>query len=120
MPRGSTHSTTAISVASSRITKAGRSASRRSLRRFPSRATRLEEIVEPFLLQQGFIGRTPRGRRLTLKTYRHLGVNGPARTASPELPIFDDGGGRDVTTLSASEVGDIHFFDSFFWTKFVR
>lgn len=49
----------------------------------------LEEIVEPYLLQQGFIGRTPRGRVLTLRAYRHLGVQGPARTASPELPIFD-------------------------------
>ena len=51
----------------------------------------LEEIVEPFLLQQGFISRTPRGRVLTLKTYRHLGVSGPARTSTPDLPIFDDG-----------------------------
>ncbi|MFT3730131.1 MAG: Holliday junction branch migration DNA helicase RuvB [Hyphomicrobium sp.] len=51
----------------------------------------LEEIVEPYLLQQGFIGRTPRGRVLTLKAYRHLGVNGPARGAAPELPIFEDG-----------------------------
>lgn len=50
----------------------------------------LEEIVEPYLLQQGFIGRTPRGRVLTLKTYRHLGVKGPARAAAPELPIFDE------------------------------
>lgn len=52
----------------------------------------LEEIVEPYLLQQGFIGRTPRGRVLTLKAYRHLGVSGPARTATPELPIFEDDG----------------------------
>ncbi|HVX34680.1 MAG TPA: Holliday junction DNA helicase RuvB C-terminal domain-containing protein, partial [Hyphomicrobium sp.] len=51
----------------------------------------LEEIVEPYLLQQGFISRTPRGRVLTLKTYRHLGVSGPARTPTPDLPIFDDG-----------------------------
>ena len=51
----------------------------------------LEEIVEPYLLQQGFISRTPRGRVLTLKTYRHLGVSGPARSAAPELPIFDAG-----------------------------
>jgi Holliday junction DNA helicase RuvB len=51
----------------------------------------LEEIVEPYLLQQGFISRTPRGRVLTLKTYRHLGVSGPARTSTPDLPIFDDG-----------------------------
>jgi Holliday junction DNA helicase RuvB len=52
----------------------------------------LEEIVEPFLLQQGFISRTPRGRVLTLKAYRHLGVSGPARSAAPELPIFEDDG----------------------------
>jgi Holliday junction DNA helicase RuvB len=51
----------------------------------------LEEIVEPYLLQQGFIGRTPRGRVLTLKAYRHLGVGGRSRTAAPELPIFDEG-----------------------------
>jgi len=51
----------------------------------------LEEIVEPYLLQQGFIGRTPRGRVLTLKAFRHLGLSGPARGASPELPIFDEG-----------------------------
>ena len=52
----------------------------------------LEEIVEPYLLQQGFIGRTPRGRVLMLKAYRHLGLSGPARAASPELPIFDEDG----------------------------
>jgi Holliday junction DNA helicase RuvB len=51
----------------------------------------LEEIVEPYLLQQGFIGRTPRGRVVTLKAYRHLGVAGPARSAIAELPLFDDG-----------------------------
>lgn len=54
----------------------------------------LEEIVEPYLLQQGFIGRTPRGRVLTLKAYRHLGVSGPAKQAPLELPIFDDDGGE--------------------------
>jgi len=27
---------------------------------------------------------------MTLKAYRHLGVSGPSRAASPELPIFDD------------------------------
>lgn len=53
----------------------------------------LEEIVEPYLLQQGFIGRTPRGRVLTLKAYRHLGMSGPARESTPELPIF--GAGED-------------------------
>ncbi len=50
----------------------------------------LEEIVEPFLLQQGFVARTPRGRVLTLKSYRHLGLSGPARASAPELSLFDD------------------------------
>jgi len=49
----------------------------------------LEEIVEPYLLQQGFIGRTPRGRVVTMKAFRHLGLSGPARTTSPELPLED-------------------------------
>ena len=57
----------------------------------------LEEIVEPFLLQQGFVGRTPRGRVLTLKAYRHLGLSGPVRSATPELPIFEDNDGESGT-----------------------
>ena len=43
----------------------------------------LEEIVEPFLLQQGFIGRTPRGRVLTLRAYKHLGLRGPPAPPRP-------------------------------------
>jgi holliday junction DNA helicase RuvB len=50
----------------------------------------LEEIVEPYLLQQGFIGRTPRGRVLTLRAYKHLGLTGPARTSAPQIGLFDD------------------------------
>ena len=49
----------------------------------------LEEIVEPFLLQQGFISRTPRGRVLTLRAYRHLGLTGPARASTPQIGLFD-------------------------------
>ena len=50
----------------------------------------LEEIVEPYLLQLGFIGRTPRGRVLTTNAYRHLGLSGPARAAGiAQLPLFD-------------------------------
>ena len=56
----------------------------------------LEEIVEPYLLQQGFIGRTPRGRVLTLKAYRHLGMSGPARQSASQLPLFDAGPDRGV------------------------
>jgi holliday junction DNA helicase RuvB len=50
----------------------------------------LEEIVEPFLLQQGFISRTPRGRVLTLRAYKHLGLTGPARAAAPQFGLFDE------------------------------
>ncbi len=50
----------------------------------------LEEIVEPYLLQQGFIGRTPRGRVLTLRAYKHLGLTGPGRTSVPQIGLFDE------------------------------
>ena len=33
----------------------------------------IEEVYEPFLIQEGFIIRTPRGRQVTEKAYRHLG-----------------------------------------------
>jgi Holliday junction DNA helicase RuvB len=33
----------------------------------------LEEVYEPFLIQQGFLQRTPRGREVTAKAYEHLG-----------------------------------------------
>jgi Holliday junction DNA helicase RuvB len=37
----------------------------------------LEEVYEPFLIQQGFIQRTPRGREVTAKAYEHLGKSNP-------------------------------------------
>jgi Holliday junction DNA helicase RuvB len=39
----------------------------------------IEEVVEPYLVQQGFVQRTPRGRMLTELAYRHLGLPPPAR-----------------------------------------
>jgi Holliday junction DNA helicase RuvB len=33
----------------------------------------LEEVYEPFLIQEGFLHRTPRGREVTSKAYHHLG-----------------------------------------------
>ena len=33
----------------------------------------IEEVYEPFLIQQGFLMRTPRGREVTEKAYQHLG-----------------------------------------------
>jgi Holliday junction DNA helicase RuvB len=38
----------------------------------------LEEVIEPYLLQQGFVQRTPRGRMLTETAYRHLDIAVPA------------------------------------------
>jgi Holliday junction DNA helicase RuvB len=42
----------------------------------------IEEIIEPFLIQKGFIQRTPRGRLLTSHAFRHLGLAEPTRDAS--------------------------------------
>ena len=38
----------------------------------------IEDVYEPFLLQMGFLNRTPRGRTATIAAYRHLGI--PCRT----------------------------------------
>jgi len=57
----------------------------------------LEDVIEPYLLQQGYIQRTPKGRMLTAKSYAHLGLpqpvdqqtmalcltNGPAQPGRP-------------------------------------
>ncbi|HNZ24143.1 MAG TPA: Holliday junction branch migration DNA helicase RuvB [Polyangiaceae bacterium] len=37
----------------------------------------IEDVYEPFMLQQGFLGRTPRGRIATRKAYEHLGIKRP-------------------------------------------
>jgi Holliday junction DNA helicase RuvB len=37
----------------------------------------IEDVVEPYLLQQGLINRTPRGRMLSAEGYRYLGLNPP-------------------------------------------
>lgn len=45
----------------------------------------LEEVYEPFLIQEGFIKRTPRGREATHKAYEHLGKTPPMPGAGPTL-----------------------------------
>jgi holliday junction DNA helicase RuvB len=42
----------------------------------------IEEVHEPFLIMEGYIQRTPRGREVTEKAYRHLGVIPPGRTGT--------------------------------------
>ncbi|HVV03551.1 MAG TPA: Holliday junction branch migration DNA helicase RuvB [Puia sp.] len=46
----------------------------------------LEEVYEPFLIQEGFLMRTPRGREATPKAYEHLGKTRPGRPG--ELNLF--------------------------------
>jgi len=45
----------------------------------------IEEVIEPFLLQQGLIQRTPRGRMLAAKAWRHLGIEPPAAPGQADL-----------------------------------
>ncbi|MBY0355985.1 MAG: Holliday junction branch migration DNA helicase RuvB [Rickettsiales bacterium] len=48
----------------------------------------LEETIEPFLLQQGFLARTPRGRVLTETAYKHLHKKMPARAELTQEGLF--------------------------------
>ena len=45
----------------------------------------IEDVLEPFLIQQGFLQRTPRGRIATAAIYRHLGLIAPSSTPQSEL-----------------------------------
>ncbi|MRG92718.1 Holliday junction branch migration DNA helicase RuvB [Polyangium spumosum] len=47
----------------------------------------IEDVYEPYLLQQGFLGRTPRGRIATRKAYEHLGKPMPTK-GSPQGDLF--------------------------------
>ena len=45
----------------------------------------IEDVLEPFLIQQGYLQRTPRGRMATASTYRHFGVTAPIGAAGGDL-----------------------------------
>jgi len=49
----------------------------------------IEDVLEPYLIQQGFMMRTARGRVTTRNAYLHFGLAPPARETIPELPFFD-------------------------------
>ena len=51
----------------------------------------LEEVIEPFLIQQGLLQRTPRGRALTAHGFRHLGLEIP-KPESSQFELMDEGG----------------------------
>ncbi|MEN9886619.1 MAG: hypothetical protein RL758_1197 [Pseudomonadota bacterium] len=46
----------------------------------------IEDVIEPYLIQQGYLQRTPRGRIATLAAYRHLGVTPPKSNSG----LFED------------------------------
>jgi holliday junction DNA helicase RuvB len=48
----------------------------------------LEDVVEPFLIQQGYVGRTPRGRVANRKAYDALGRKAPAPDGAPQGDLF--------------------------------
>ncbi|KQN77300.1 Holliday junction branch migration DNA helicase RuvB [Devosia sp. Leaf64] len=50
----------------------------------------IEEIVEPYLLQQGFIQRTPRGRMLTAIAFQHLGKTVPQGFVGMQQSLFEE------------------------------
>ena len=54
----------------------------------------IEEVVEPYLIQQGLLMRTPRGRVLAEGAYRHLGVSAPKNIHQLEL-LAQDGEGSE-------------------------
>jgi Holliday junction DNA helicase RuvB len=52
----------------------------------------IEDIVEPYLIQQGFVQRTPRGRLLTPKAFAHMGLAVPPPSAFLQPGLFADPG----------------------------
>jgi holliday junction DNA helicase RuvB len=50
----------------------------------------IEDIIEPFLIQKGFVQRTPRGRLLTTHAFRHLGLAEPTRDPA-QFGLFGEG-----------------------------
>ena len=51
-------------------------------------ADTIEDVYEPYLLQEGLIVRTPRGRQGTARAFRHLGINPPKQGTSNQPGLF--------------------------------
>ncbi len=49
----------------------------------------IEEIVEPYLIQNGYLQRTPRGRILTPIAFKHLGLAVPDNPNAPQMALFE-------------------------------
>jgi holliday junction DNA helicase RuvB len=50
----------------------------------------IEDIIEPYLIQQGFLMRTPRGRVLTANAWKHLGLEAPRDLALTQINLFQE------------------------------
>ena len=57
----------------------------------------IEDVLEPYLIQQGFIMRTTRGRIATRTAWLHCGLNPPPRQSSEALDMFCDETGEEVS-----------------------
>ncbi len=53
----------------------------------------IEDIIEPYLIQKGFVQRTPRGRMLTPHAFKHLGLKEPKRDPAAQFGLFPEGDG---------------------------
>ena len=53
-------------------------------------AVTIEDVYEPYLMQIGFLARTPRGRCVTAAAYQHLGYKVPTNTAAAQGSLFDN------------------------------
>ena len=50
----------------------------------------IEDIIEPYMIQQGFIQRTPRGRVLTANAWKHLGLQPPKDLEASQFRLFSE------------------------------
>ena len=55
----------------------------------------IEDVLEPYLIQQGFMVRTPRGRMVTRNAYLHFGLRQPSAEAESPSGQMNRGGGRE-------------------------
>lgn len=52
----------------------------------------IEDVLEPYLIQQGYLARTARGRVATARAWRHFGWNPPNASADPVMNLFEPQG----------------------------
>ena len=50
----------------------------------------LEDVIEPFLIQRGFLLRTPRGRSASIQAYKHFGIEAPKEIKEQNRSLFEE------------------------------